>query len=992
MAVPSTNGVNGNVHHDRHSSTPIFTEVDQVYTNTGQWAEAPVATTKSQTPSAQPDKLFVAYRRSYPLRSEDDSFIWLELRHKRLQELVKALFPTAGSLYTSTPGVDARDVYVKREAFNQLLAEIEDGEFKDKAREFIDYVERQFDYVSRKLQSYPEGTVSWHLLWSLFETGEDVESIHDVTGEIIALTVNSWSYAQESMGRFFVLHCHFYQWAGTTFHKIPITRKVQEFTHTTETHTNYQGFFFTRAFTGASKVLGDGQIVLDVKSFRRCNPTLDHWSRSSWQSSSSSTSQPIESFDEQHLHLLPPTLHGFSLRAKRWGEFLVSHVSPIVWREEAFAGLVIPPSYRRIIRALVTVHSSELKGQIMKDAVEGKGNGLVMALYGKPGTGKTLTAEAVAEHLRRPLYVASAGELGTTPQILEKQLKDILELATLWNAVLLIDEADIFLTKRNVQQLERSALVGIFLRMLEYFSGVLILTTNHIDQFDEAFLSRFAVVLKFDDLDQPSRRVLWEQFIIRSGHDVAVFDLDRLASFKMNGREIKHAVQTAQAVSLVEHEKLGMVHLEEVLSITNRVPHIMPTSDLPFRILIAGGGIAGLATAIALRAPGREIIVLEASKMNKEVGAAISLQPNASKIMAKLGFTDELLKKYGALVDGGFQIYGTDGTRQLQIPSTREGNFGGDRVLYHRVDLHDLLKELATAENPSKGSPAEIRVASRVASCDAEAGTLTLESGETLSGDLIIGADGIHSKVREGVIGKKVDAVPTGLSAYRLIIPKELFPHLPHAYAQMNTKDPWTTMLMGHSRRVIMGPCRNAELLSIVALVPDEHMHEQSQDSWTSEGSMAHLLESFEIFPDWIKQLFALTPSLGLWQLRDLDPLPTWHKGAAIVIGDAAHAMLPTQGQGASQSIEDAEALGAFFADVKGRPSKEQVSAILEEVYQARVERATLIQAYSRQQARPATDGKSLKITLNPGEFNAYNLKYNGAKECRKQQLEKVAA
>lgn len=113
-----------------------------------------------------------------------------------------------------------------------------------------------------------------------------------------------------------------------------------------------------------------------------------------------------------------------------------------------------------------------------RDIISGKGGGVVFLLHGPPGTGKTLTAESVSEFLKRPLYSVSVGELGTDCKSLEKALSEVLEVATRWNAVILLDEADIFLERRTLQDVTRNALVGIFLRLLEYHTGVLFLTSN----------------------------------------------------------------------------------------------------------------------------------------------------------------------------------------------------------------------------------------------------------------------------------------------------------------------------------------------------------------------------------------------------------------------------------------------------------------------------------------------------------------------------------
>jgi len=398
-----------------------------------------------------------------------------------------------------------------------------------------------------------------------------------------------------------------------------------------------------------------------------------------------------------------------------------------------------------------------------------------------------------------------------------------------------------------------------------------------------------------------------------------------------------------------------------------------------FHIIIVGGGIAGLAAAIGLRDPGRKITVLEQSSQHKEIGAAISLQPNATKILEKWGL-GPLLERKGGIPDRGFKMFSTDGTLKASIPFSKE-TYGADRVLYHRVDLLDALKEAATT-NEGVGEPAEIVLSSRVIECDTSNGVVKVADGTSFSGDLIIGADGIHSKLRNAVTGNDTGAVPTGISAYRIIVPTSQLVANAEISNFIDLKAPWTSMVMGHDRRVIMGPCRAGDLFSMVCLVPDEFMNEKSAtDSWTSEGSTEKLLQTFESFPEWLKEIFRAAPSLGLWQLRDILPLKTWFKDRVILIGDAAHAMLPTQGQGASQSVEDAEALKEFFSDIHAKPSAAEVNARLNMVFQCRYERVTLIQGYSRQQAGPATTENGQKITMNALEFSDYNCGYEGARK-----------
>ncbi|KAJ5668506.1 uncharacterized protein N7477_007076 [Penicillium maclennaniae] len=180
-----------------------------------------------------------------------------------------------------------------------------------------------------------------------------------------------------------------------------------------------------------------------------------------------------------------------------------------------------------------------------------------------------------------------------------------------------------------------------------------------------------------------------------------------------------------------------------------------------------------------------------------------------------------------------------------------------------------------------------------------------------------------------------------------------------------------------------MGPGRQGDVYGVTALVPDERMNEDpnSGKSWVSEGSLEKMIEIFAEFPSWITNIFKHSADIGLWQLRDMDPLVTWYQGRVILIGDAAHPMLPTQGQGASQSIEDAEALGAFFEDVHQAPSLVQLDNVFKQIFQSRYERVSLIQWGSRQAAKLGTVKGEKTVTMSPAESMDYNCTYRGAKQ-----------
>lgn len=292
-----------------------------------------------------------------------------------------------------------------------------------------------------------------------------------------------------------------------------------------------------------------------------------------------------------------PVVCGFSLPARVWGLALVAGLSPVHFHTAAFDALVLPPARKRLLRALVASHGPAPQQQRRQqqpnsafaaaDVLPGKGEGLIILLYGPPGVGKTLTAEAVAEVLHRPLYRVSMGELGTTPENLESRLQEIFDLCLPWKAIVLLDEAEVLLeTRSKSADLVRNAMVCVMLRLLEYYPGILFLTTNSgVELLDPAVASRITCALPYDALDAPGRLEIWRTSLARvavspppsAARDalpppplLSDADLTALATeyATANGRQIKNAVQLASIVCRHEQRALTLESLRETLEMT----------------------------------------------------------------------------------------------------------------------------------------------------------------------------------------------------------------------------------------------------------------------------------------------------------------------------------------------------------------------------------------------------------------------------------------
>ena len=277
----------------------------------------------------------------------------------------------------------------------------------------------------------------------------------------------------------------------------------------------------------------------------------------------------FEQVPHDMLEMVWPSVVGFSLSAKGWGDVLVDGLEDIQWQEDIFDCLVLPEKRKMMVKALVR-HSTNS----FQDLVQGKGEGTIFLLYGPPGVGKTLTAESVAELLHKPLYSLSLGTLGTTASELEVRLGQIMTLTAKWDALILLDEADCFLeTRSSNSSLERNAMVSVMLKLVEYFSGIMFLTSNRIDSLDPAFQTRITLALRYEQLNEDARTKVWKSLLVKSGFetevDTAAIDSSQLAKATLNGREIKNALRLAMAMAAEMEQPLSQEILLDTVEIVN---------------------------------------------------------------------------------------------------------------------------------------------------------------------------------------------------------------------------------------------------------------------------------------------------------------------------------------------------------------------------------------------------------------------------------------
>ncbi|KWX00479.1 salicylate 1-monooxygenase [Carbonactinospora thermoautotrophica] len=354
----------------------------------------------------------------------------------------------------------------------------------------------------------------------------------------------------------------------------------------------------------------------------------------------------------------------------------------------------------------------------------------------------------------------------------------------------------------------------------------------------------------------------------------------------------------------------------------------MRTDEL--HVAVVGAGIAGLTLAAALSRAGIRCQVFEQTRHLGEVGAGIQIAPNASRILHRLGLAPHLRRT--AVRPAAIEMRRWDDNQLIMrtpLGEECERLYEAPYYTIHRADLHQGLLELLPE--------GIVHLGLRCVGVEEKPDEVVLhfEGGPTATADVVVGADGIHSVVRDALVADEPRF--SGQIIYRGLIPADRVSFLP--------EEPRVVLWLGPEQHCVCYPVSSGRLVSFGATTPGSDWR---VESWSAEGRVEDLVAAYTGWNDQITRLLHAPDAVRRWALHDRDAVEWWSRGRITIIGDAAHPMLPFMAQGANQAIEDAAVLAACLRGV----TSDGVAAALQRYAEIRKPRTAEIQRISRENNR----------------------------------------
>ena len=354
------------------------------------------------------------------------------------------------------------------------------------------------------------------------------------------------------------------------------------------------------------------------------------------------------------------------------------------------------------------------------------------------------------------------------------------------------------------------------------------------------------------------------------------------------------------------------------------------------RITIAGAGIAGLTLALMLAKRGFGATLLEAAPALSDAGAGVQLSPNATRVLRDLDLLEAVAAR--AIRPDHLRIRrARDGVDLAVMPlgEGAEARYRAPFLLVHRADLQSVLLDAVQAHDSLV-----LETGVRIEDVELRADGVALRTGAggQRAADGLVGADGIHSRVRRLIAPEHLPLVSGGRTAWRGLVPAEAAP----AHARLSASNLW----LGPGAHLVHYPVRGGHLVNVVAITSGASRRAPEASDWAAVGDPAQIAQAFASWSRDARALVAAVPDWRVWPLCDRAPLKPWSRGVVTLVGDAAHPMLPFLAQGAAQAIEDAAALANALRE---QGSFAAAAATYES---ARWAKATRVQRDSRRQGR----------------------------------------